>query len=412
MPTQQGVDRRRAMAEALMKVGQQGTGLSGPWGGIASALAGGIAGWQQRKAGQEQMGVDDQKKQAIAKALAGLGGDPGATAALQGLPLEQQQQALAQLAMGKMKPQEGFTLSEGQQRFDAAGKPVAQVAKQQEQFTLTPGQQRFGADGKPIASVSPLLEKADTGAGVAFVDPTTGLPKNTLDKSVSPDAQLSSQTQRRGQDITQATALAGQEATAGKQSRRDTASLRKEFRGLPSVKEYETSLPIVETARNAPDTPAGDLQVIYSVGKVLDPNSVVREGELQLTQNATPFLQKVIGKARAELSGQGRLTPQTRQDLVGMLDQRVQGYQQAYSRDYETYGGYARDIGADPGQIVGTRPETAFTPGGSPPIGTPPSAALASNGGAPPLPQQPEMTATGPNGEKLVLRNGQWQPLQ
>ncbi|HYC01616.1 MAG TPA: hypothetical protein VEC57_20970 [Candidatus Limnocylindrales bacterium] len=393
------------MAEALMKVGQQGTGLSGPWGGIASALAGGLAGWQQRKAGQEQMGVDDQKKQAIAKALAGLGGDPAATAAIQGLPIEQQQQTVAQLAAQRMKPQELKWQDAGNELVgtNSAGEVVARVPK----------------------GVDPALRKTEyKDAGNKYVPFDPYAPnQQEITKSVTPDAKLSSETSRANAGLASETsranaqlaaetARAGQEASAGKQSRRDTAGLRKEFRSLPSVKEYETALPIIETARKAPDTPAGDLQVIYSVGKVLDPNSVVREGELQLTQSATPFLQQMIGKARAEISGQGRLTPETRKNLVDMLDQRVQGYQQAYSRDFETYGGYARDIGADPGQVVGTRPETAFTPGGSPPLGTTPSAALASANGAPPVPQQAEMTATGPNGEKLVLRNGQWQPLQ
>jgi hypothetical protein len=136
--------------------------------------------------------------------------------------------------------------------------------------------------------------------------------------------------------------------------------LRKEFRSLPSVKSYESALPIVESAKTAPDTPAGDLQIVYSVGKALDPDSVVREGELQLTQNATPFLQKVVGKARAEIQGKGRLTPATRRDLIEMLDQRMSGYKQAYDRDYQQYSQYARESGVDPSRIVGTMADSAY----------------------------------------------------
>lgn len=232
------------------------------------------------------------------------------------------------------------------------------------------------------------LERVDAGGNIEFVD-QAGQTVRSLPKTVTPDAQLGSQTTIRGQDLTAKTAAAGQRsaaeiAAAGRKTtergqdisadtaranaaaqgartdQRNAASLRKEFRSLPSVKAYESSLPIVESVRNAPDTPAGDLQVVYSVGKALDPDSVVREGELQLTQNATPLLQKVIGKVRAELSGQGRLTPQTRKDLVDMLDQRLQGYQSAYTRDFDTYSQYAGDIGAESDQIVGTRPELAF----------------------------------------------------
>lgn len=198
-PTQQGVDRRRAMAEALMKVGQQGTGLSGPWGGIASALAGGIAGWQQRKAGQEQMGLDDQRKQALAKALAGLGGDPAATQALQGLPLEQQQQAVAQLAMGKMKPRQ--------------------------------------------------LQRVDRGNAFDLYDESTGETVRSIDKGIDPTAQLSSDTTRRGQDITAGTAVRGQDLTAETTRRGQDISASTAARGQDvTMRGQDIS---AETTRNA-----------------------------------------------------------------------------------------------------------------------------------------------------------------
>lgn len=54
------------------------------------------------------------------------------------------------------KAPEGFTLGEGQSRFDASGQPIANVPKPepvQQPFTLGPGSQRFNPDGTPIASV-------------------------------------------------------------------------------------------------------------------------------------------------------------------------------------------------------------------------------------------------------------------
>lgn len=146
-----------------------------------------------------------------------------------------------------------------------------------------------------------------------------------------------------------------------------SAKLRKEFRGLQSVKDYEATLPLIESAKKAPDTRQGDLQLIYTVGKVLDPGSVVREGELKLTAGAAPFLQQLAGKLRGEF-GKGRLTPQTRAELIDALEQRQSGYRDAYTRDFDTYSQYATDSGADPFAIVGNRPETAYQPqqGGAP----------------------------------------------
>lgn len=155
-PTQQGIDRRKQIAQALMRVSQQPTGLSGPWGGIVSALAGGIGGWQQGKAGMEQKQVDDGSKRRLAEALAGMGGDPKAVEAVGQLPLEQQQGMLGKLAVEKMTPKqaEGFTLSPNQRRYDGAGKEIAAApAEPAQPYTLGPGSKRFGADNQELASV-------------------------------------------------------------------------------------------------------------------------------------------------------------------------------------------------------------------------------------------------------------------
>lgn len=230
VPTQQGIDRRRMLAEALAKVGQQGTGLSGPWGPLASLLTGGISGWQSRKAGNEQTTLDDDKKAKIAAALSEMAPktrNPAAIGVIGSLPLEQQQQVAGQIALGQLKPAsgDGFTLSPGQQRFGADGKPVAQVAPEQDAFTLNPGQQRFNPDGTPIAAIDPALEKTDVGGKVVFTD-SKGQPVSSLDKGVSPDAQLSSETTVRGQDVGAGTVLRGQNMTAATAARGQDVTMR------------------------------------------------------------------------------------------------------------------------------------------------------------------------------------------
>lgn len=136
--------------------------------------------------------------------------------------------------------------------------------------------------------------------------------------------------------------------------------LRKEFENQQSVKDYKTVLPVMMSARKAPDTPAGDLQVIYAVGKILDPGSVVREGELQLTQNAAPFVQKLVGQARAQLSGQGRLTPDTRAAMNDMLNQAVMSRRQAYDMDYNRFAEIAGTSGYTPRDVVGKHAANAY----------------------------------------------------
>jgi len=61
---------------------------------------------------------------------------------------------------------------------------------------------------------------------------------------------------------------------------------------------------------------------------------------------------------------------------------------------------------AAPGQVRAQARNQTPTPAATPPqAGSPPPSSPSSGGGGP-----SEITASGPNGQKLVLRNGQWVP--
>jgi hypothetical protein len=146
----------------------------------------------------------------------------------------------------------------------------------------------------------------------------------------------------------------------GVNSKKGAMPLRKEFRNLDSVKNYETILPLIKSAEKAPDTGYGDLQLIYTVGKTLDPGSVVREGELALTIAAGSPLQRVLGATRFNFEKGGRLTPQQRGQIIDMLNQRVAAAKTAYDRDYGQYSQYAKESGVDPSMVVGGSFNEAF----------------------------------------------------
>lgn len=108
--------------------------------------------------------------------------------------------------------------------------------------------------------------------------------------------------------------------------------LRREYNSLDPVKNYRAAVPVAASAKKAPDTPAGDLDLIYAVGKVLDPNSVVREGEMNLVIKAGSPLQRFEGEARLIMQGKGRLTPSRRAQLNAMLDNRLGQLKQEHDR--------------------------------------------------------------------------------
>jgi hypothetical protein len=101
-----------------------------------------------------------------------------------------------------------------------------------------------------------------------------------------------------------------------------SANIRKEVNALPQVKNYNAVVPIIKSAETAPDTKAGDLQLIYGVGKILDPDSVVREGEMVLVTKTGSPAQRILGYMNY-LQGRGQLTPEHRKQLRAMLHDRV-----------------------------------------------------------------------------------------
>lgn len=150
-------------------------------------------------------------------------------------------------------------------------------------------------------------------------------------------------------------------------------ALRKEFRSLPSVKAYEEALPVLVSARNAPNTGAGDINLVYAVGKIMDPGSVVREGELKLAVDSGGVLARVIGSAKINLTGGARLQPEVRQKLLDMLNERVLAYRQSYDRDFAQYGEYATASGLSPDEVTGKHLATAYSPPGTAAVPNPPA---------------------------------------
>lgn len=141
---------------------------------------------------------------------------------------------------------------------------------------------------------------------------------------------------------------------------KDVTTLRKEFNDQPEVKAYRDVLPILEAAKETPDTRAGDIQIAYAVGKILDPNSVVREGELKLVGEAATMDEALKGQIRSLVMGKGRLTPQTRSQLVAMLDNAAAQREASYLATERTYRGIAQQNGFPIDQvIIGPRKQNA-----------------------------------------------------
>lgn len=131
------------------------------------------------------------------------------------------------------------------------------------------------------------------------------------------------------------------------------ASARKEFVGLAPVKTFadQTSAygRVISSIENP--SPAGDLALIFNYMKILDPGSVVREGEFATAQNAGGVDERVRGLYNRIISGE-RLTPEQRSDFADRSTRLYSGAQDQYRKIEEQYRGFAQAAGLPVDQVI------------------------------------------------------------
>lgn len=175
--------------------------------------------------------------------------------------------------------------------------------------------------GNTGATFAPATGKV---AADPTADPTNKLLPSTLDQGAAQAAR-----DRAAAEASRAAAEKSRRESTTPPFK-DVTTLRKEFNDQAEVKAFRDVIPIVESARTTPDTRAGDIQIAYAVGKILDPASVVREGELKLVGEAATLPEKIQGELRTLVMGKGRMTPATRAQLIAMLDSAVDQREKAY----------------------------------------------------------------------------------
>ncbi|WP_238232689.1 hypothetical protein [Methylobacterium thuringiense] len=150
-----------------------------------------------------------------------------------------------------------------------------------------------------------------------------------------------------------------------------SSSIRKEIHTLPSYKNYSQALPVysgmLETADR--DTKASDLNLIYGLGKIMDPGSVVREGELRLAQDTQGVADRLIGMYNGVMGG-ARLSPQARQQLLSEAYGRIQSYETSFGQDRKGYEGIVSRQGMNVDDVL---PNFAPVKPYQPPQKAPPS---------------------------------------
>lgn len=173
----------------------------------------------------------------------------------------------------------------------------------------------------------------------------------------------------------------------------DVTGLRKEIQGLPSYKNLAQAAPIYRGMAEAAgrNTKAADLNLVYGLGKIMDPTSVVREGEMVMVKNSANLPEWFKGQIDALNSG-AALTPETRRAIMQEAYGRLNAYRDQFGQDTAQYEGILQrrgmnrdDVLPDFGTFDAWEPQRKGSGAGSQPAegGTRPTAAPVKPGSKP-----------------------------
>lgn len=186
---------------------------------------------------------------------------------------------LGQELFGVQQPEQ-FTLGPGQRRVDENGQVIAEAPfKPEGGFTLGEGQGRFDASGNPIASIAPATEQPS-------------------------DADILRNRQGVRTVVDRVRKASGVDDIA------------------PNAKTFSEAI--------SRGTGAGDVVSIVTFAKMLDPGSVVREGEVDIIQRGDGIfgqLQTLLGQVSE--SGQVLSGPQ-RAELAALAQKRVDAARESF----------------------------------------------------------------------------------
>lgn len=143
------------------------------------------------------------------------------------------------------------------------------------------------------------------------------------------------------------------ETDKGAAAQKTTADLRKELMGSPVARAHqdvETAWTKIKSAAGQP-TAAGDLSLIFSYMRLLDPGSSVKETEFANAQNAGSVPERIWAQYNRIKAGE-RLTPDMRADFMQHAALLHGAHESQFQRYADFYRGQATKAGVSPEDVV------------------------------------------------------------
>lgn len=202
------------------------------------------------------------------------------------------------------------------QRYDAM-QPYAQAGDYESAF------QQMAA---PVTASGTDWEQVTLDDGVYAVDKAN--PQNRVKIGERPNRN-----EGEGRDFTQESKLRGEYMTESK----PFTDLRVNYQKI--------------LASSKDNNGASDIAMVYSFMKMLDPTSVVREGEFATAENAGGVPTQILTMYNRAVSGE-RLAPEIRQQFLQQASRQYEQQLQTHQQIMKKYGDLAAKLGLDPANVA------------------------------------------------------------
>jgi hypothetical protein len=135
-----------------------------------------------------------------------------------------------------------------------------------------------------------------------------------------------------------------------------SGKLSDDFGGNKVVQQYREVTPIISSMRDAMgrDNKAADLNLIYGAAKLMDPGSVVREGEMLVWKNIQSLPEWMKQTVAGWTQGKSALSPEARSRLMQEIESRYGALQSQYDQLKYSADQKAGRYGLDPRDVTGT----------------------------------------------------------
>jgi hypothetical protein len=216
---------------------------------------------------------------------------------------------------------------------------------------------------------APKPEKIDNGQQIGFRDTNPNSPTygqatagGVVQKQQDPNSVASVAAQYANANATREVAKATRDAANIQRGFESEQGLRKEFEALPEVKKYKQALPSYKGIEDAVkrNTTQADINIVYGIAKLYDPDSVVREGEYATVANSPNIPERIKGYAQY-LAGGGKLTPQVKAEILAEAQSRMRSYENEFVGARTNFETIAKRTNVDPSRVFPSPVSPAIT---------------------------------------------------